>query len=129
MAEFDSPWKESLDVYFQSFLQLCFPAVHSEIDWTRGYQPLDKELQKLSPRAEVGRRGVDKLLRVWRNSGVEEWILVHIEVQSQRVADMPGSFGSSEVCTKRDGARSGSAACFGLSTGCSICRPSWNNSL
>lgn len=87
MAEFDSPWKESLDLYFESFLALCFPAVHSEIDWMRGYEPLDKELQKLSPRAEVGRRGVDKLLRVWRNSGAEEWILVHVEVQSQKTSD------------------------------------------
>jgi hypothetical protein len=37
VAEFDSPWKESLDVYFESFLQLCFPLVHQEIDWSRGY--------------------------------------------------------------------------------------------
>ncbi|MFV2070285.1 MAG: hypothetical protein ACC645_25240, partial [Pirellulales bacterium] len=79
MAEFDGPWKESLDVYFESFLQLCFPAIHREIDWGRGYQPLDKELQKLSPQGETGHRIVDKLMRVWRTPGDEEWILVHIE--------------------------------------------------
>ena len=89
MAEFDSPWKESLDVYFQPFLLLCFPEVHAAIDWTRGYEPLDKELQKLSPRAETGRRGVDKLMRVWCVSGEEEWILVYVEVQGQQVADLP----------------------------------------
>jgi hypothetical protein len=89
MAEFDSPWKESLDVYFESFLQLCFPAIQPEIDWLRGYEPLDKEIQKLSPKGAVGPRGVDKLMRVWRNSGEEEWILVHIEVQSQRTRDLP----------------------------------------
>ena len=59
-----------------------------EIDWKHGYQPLDKELQKLSPQAETGRRVVDKLMRVWRTSGDEEWILVHIEVQSQPAADI-----------------------------------------
>ena len=61
MAEFDSPWKESLDVYFESFLQLCFPAVHREMDWVRGYQSLEQELQKLSPQGETGLRVVDKL--------------------------------------------------------------------
>ena len=88
MAEFDSPWKESLEVYFESFLELCFPAVHREIDWKKGYLPLDKELQKLSPQGETGRRIVDKLMRVWRIAGDEQWILVHIEVQSQRAADI-----------------------------------------
>ncbi len=89
MVELDSPWKESLDVYFQSFLALCFPAVHREIDWTRGYEMLDKELPKFFPEAAAGLRVVDKLVRVWRNTGDEEWILVHVEVQSQALPDFP----------------------------------------
>ncbi len=89
MAEFDSPWKEALDVYFQPFLAHCFPAVHDGIDWTRGYEPLDKELQKILRAGETGRRVVDKLIRVWRTAGEEEWILVHVEVQSQPEADFP----------------------------------------
>ena len=89
MAEFDSPWKESLDIYFESFLQLCFPFVHREVDWSRGYETLDKELQKIAPEAETGPRVVDKLVRVWRTTGGEEWILVHVEVQSQPT---PGFF-------------------------------------
>jgi len=72
MAEFDGPWKESLDFYFESFLRFCFPAVHREIDWRHGYETLDKELQKLCPQGELGRRGVDKLMRkaVFRCFGV-----------------------------------------------------------
>ncbi len=83
MPEFDSPWKEMLDEYFEPFLALCFPEAHHEIDWTRGYEMLDKELQKIAPQGETGRRIVDKLLRVWHRSGEEEWFLVHVEVQSQ----------------------------------------------
>ncbi|WP_236848795.1 hypothetical protein [Candidatus Thiodictyon syntrophicum] len=34
-ADFDSPWKEAIDAYFQPFMALFFPAVHDRIDWTR----------------------------------------------------------------------------------------------
>jgi len=33
------------------------------------------------PDAETGRRYVDKLVKVWRKDGIEEWVLIHIEVQ------------------------------------------------
>jgi hypothetical protein len=83
MSEYDSPWKESLEVYFESFLDLCFPAVHQELDWSKGYVSRDKELQKLLAESETGKRIVDKLIQVWRKSGAEAWILIHVEVQSQ----------------------------------------------
>jgi hypothetical protein len=73
MADYDSPWKELLDVYFQPFMALCFPAIHDEVDWDRGYEPLDKELQKISPEGATGRRTVDKLLRVSLATGEEKW--------------------------------------------------------
>ena len=60
-----------------------------EINWARGYLPLDKELQKIAPKSEVGKRGADKLMQVWRIPGDEEWIMVHVEVQSQRQAIFP----------------------------------------
>jgi hypothetical protein len=83
LSDYDSPWKEALDVYFEPFVALLFPAAHAEIDWSRGYEPLDKELQKIAPRAETGRRTVDKLMKVWRQNGEEEWVLIHVEVQAQ----------------------------------------------
>jgi hypothetical protein len=33
--------------------------------------------------AELGRRHVDKLVKVWRQDGVETWVLVHLEVQGR----------------------------------------------
>jgi hypothetical protein len=84
MPDYDSPWKEALDVYFEAFLALFFLHVHHDIDWSRGYEMLDKELQQLLPKSAQGRRTVDKLVKVWRHNGVETWVLIHIEVQTRR---------------------------------------------
>ncbi|WPL19041.1 hypothetical protein Thiowin_04145 [Thiorhodovibrio winogradskyi] len=44
--DYDSPWKEALEQFFPEFLALLFPAIHAEIDWSKGVQFLDKEFQK-----------------------------------------------------------------------------------
>ena len=62
--DYDSPWKEILDVYFPMFLALLFKKVYDEIDWDRGYEMLDKELQQIIPKGAAGRLFVDKLVRV-----------------------------------------------------------------
>src|SRR5215210_1551587 len=78
---YDSPWKEALEHYFEPFLAFFFPRAHSDIDWSRGYEFLDKELLQVVRDADMGRRLVDKLVRVWRRGGEEAWVLVHVEVQ------------------------------------------------
>jgi hypothetical protein len=45
-TDFDSPWKDILETYFQSALELCFPRIARQIDWSKGVQPLSKEFQK-----------------------------------------------------------------------------------
>ena len=74
---------------FEPFLKLCFPHVHAGIDWSRGYESLDKELQQIVADARVGKRLADKLFKVWRNDGREAWLLVHVEVQGQREKRFP----------------------------------------
>lgn len=81
--EFDSPWKEIIETYFEEFMAFFFPAAHADIDWNRGVEFLDKELQQVVRDAELGRRYADKLAKVWRKSGEEEWVLAHLEVQGQ----------------------------------------------
>ncbi|MCW8140552.1 MAG: Rpn family recombination-promoting nuclease/putative transposase [Planctomycetota bacterium] len=85
----DSPWKEALDRYLEPCLGLLFPAVHAGIDWSRGWEPLDAELQQVVRDAELGRRYADKLYRVWLRDGGEAWVLVHVEVQGQVDAGLP----------------------------------------
>jgi hypothetical protein len=88
-VDFDSPWKEALDLYFEPFVALLFPEVYRQIDWSRGYEALDKEFQQVVREAELGRRYVDKLVKVWTKEGVECWVLIHVEVQTTRDADFP----------------------------------------
>jgi hypothetical protein len=88
-ADYDSPWKEALDRYFEVFLALLFPHIHRLIDWSRGYESLDKEFQQVVREAEVGRRYVDKLVKVWTLDGVECWVLIHVEIQTTREAEFP----------------------------------------
>src|SRR5205814_3626472 len=83
-ADFDSPWKEALDRYFELCLAFFFPQAHADIDWGRGYEMLDKELQKIVRQAKQGRRYVDKLVKVWLKGGEERWLLIHVEVQAVR---------------------------------------------
>jgi hypothetical protein len=83
-ADLDSPWKQILREYFPQAMQFFFPNTAALIDWTRPYEFLDKEFQSISRDAEVGRRYADQLVRVWLLEGTEVWLLLHLEVQSQR---------------------------------------------
>ena len=82
-TDYDSPWKDILEAYFEEFMSFFFPVAHGEIDWRKDYEFLDKELQQIVRGAEVGKRLVDKLVKVWTPWGDEIWVLIHIEVQSQ----------------------------------------------
>ena len=79
--EYDSPWKEILDLYFRQFLAFFFPEIEADVDWPRGYEILDNELPKLERDAAVGGRYADKLIKVWRRNGEERLVFIHIEVQ------------------------------------------------
>ncbi|MDG4594480.1 MAG: DUF4351 domain-containing protein [Candidatus Contendobacter sp.] len=85
--DFDSPWKTLLDRWFPAFMAWFFPPIAAEIDWARGYVFLDKELQKISRRAQEKRRHADKLVKVWRGTGEEMWVLVHVEIQAGQETD------------------------------------------
>jgi len=75
--------RENAKVQFEDFMAFFFPQAHADIDWGRGYEFLDKELQQVVREAELGRRLVDKLVKVWRRRGEEAWVLAHVEVQGQ----------------------------------------------
>ncbi len=82
-SDHDSPWKDALEWYFQDFLALLFPVIHAEIDWSRGYSFLDKELQQITVDAQTGRRYADKLVKVHAHDRSETWVLIHVEVQGE----------------------------------------------
>ena len=87
--DYDSPWKEILQLYFSEFMEFFFPAAAGDIDWPRGYESLDQELQQVVRDAESGKRLADKLMKVWLLDGEELYVLIHIEVQGQHDAELP----------------------------------------
>jgi hypothetical protein len=82
--DYDTPWKEVVTRYFPEFMAFYFPDAHALIDWSRPYAFLDQELAALSRDAAVGKRILDKLVRVHLREGDEQWVLVHLEVQGWR---------------------------------------------
>jgi hypothetical protein len=81
VSEQDSVWKEAIKVYFKEFMEFFFPEIGKDIDWEKDYEFLDKELEKITQDAEIGRRLADILVKVYLKNGREMWLLIHIEVQ------------------------------------------------
>jgi len=87
--EQDAPWKRILRRLFRPMIQLCSPPLYRLVDWRRGYEFLENELQKLTIDSQTSKHAVDKLVKVFLKNGEERWILVHIEVQSSRQGEFP----------------------------------------
>jgi hypothetical protein len=87
--DYDSPWKEGMELYFKELMQFFFPGIAREIAWDKGYQFLDKELQQVVRDAEIGRKHADKLVRVWSLQDEPFHVMIHIEVQSDKDRDFP----------------------------------------
>ncbi len=82
-TSFDSPWKDIVEAYLPDFIAFFFPDVYDQIDWEQGFEFLDQELRQVVRDAELGKRFVDKLVKIYRTGGEETWILIHLEIQSQ----------------------------------------------
>lgn len=79
--DYDSPWKDILEAYFREFPAFFFPDIESDADWEKELEFLDKEFQSIVRESEIGRRYADKLVKVWRKDGSENWLLIRVEVQ------------------------------------------------
>jgi len=98
----DALWKSIIESLIDDFLRYFFPDYVDQIDFDRGFEFLDTELQKLIPDNPGKRRHADKLIKVWflsgaevgllsgaevwLLSGVEVWFLIHVEVQGYQDA-------------------------------------------
>jgi len=61
-TDYDSPWKEIIERYFPDFMGFFFPQIQAQIDWSKGYEFLDKELQKVVRRAKSLSYSLKRLL-------------------------------------------------------------------
>ncbi|HNX77781.1 MAG TPA: hypothetical protein PLM07_14170 [Candidatus Rifleibacterium sp.] len=87
-TDYDSPWKDLVEKYFQQFMEFFFPEIAASIDWQKKYEFLDKEFQKIAVEGVTGRRYADKLVKVNELTGQEAWVLVHLEIQGQEDSDL-----------------------------------------
>ena len=83
----DSAWKDVLDEAFGGFVRFFFPRIHRDVDWPRGFEHLDKELEPILRDAEGGKRLADKLVRVELRAGGPALVLIHVEVQGSPEAE------------------------------------------
>jgi hypothetical protein len=86
-SEYDSGWKEAIEIYFKQFLPFFFPAIYDEVDLEKGYEFLDKELERIVKASMIGKRLADMLVKVYLKDGAEKWLLIHTEVQGYYDAD------------------------------------------
>lgn len=82
--EYDSPWKEVVEIFFEDMMALLFPALHAKIDWSYVYESLEQELREVIRGAKAGLRSIDKLIKVRTQGGEAHYVFVHIEVQVTR---------------------------------------------
>ncbi len=84
--DYDSPWKEAIGSCFADFMGFFFPAVHALVDWSQPVEFLEQELRAVAQESGAESSFVDKLVRVMRVDGQPEWVVVHLEIQSQQQA-------------------------------------------
>lgn len=77
----DTLWKGIIENLVYDFIRYFFANYVERIDFERGFEFLDTELQKLMPDNPSQKRHADKLIRVWLKNGLEVWFLIHVEVQ------------------------------------------------
>ena len=79
--EYDSPWKEAIEGAFPEFMEFFFPDIAAQIDWRRGYQFLEQGLRQIVRDADTGKRHVDKLAKVHRLDGAEDYQAARLAAQ------------------------------------------------
>jgi len=85
----DTLWKEIIKDLFEDFITFFIPALAKEIDFSKQVTFLDKELFKLSSKAENPNRDADLLVKVFLKNGKEKIVLIHIEVQGYKDEKFP----------------------------------------
>jgi hypothetical protein len=87
---YDHPWKDTVEDLFPQMIKFTNRRLYKEIDWSKPYTALNKELrQVVRPKPGTGRRYVDNLIKVHLKEGGSELLYIHIELQNDRDDDFP----------------------------------------
>ncbi|MCP4148423.1 MAG: hypothetical protein GY757_11790, partial [bacterium] len=86
-GNYDSAWKEVIELHLEDFLKFFFPKVFREIDFSKGYESLSQELRGITPESKAGKRLADVLVKVHLKGKKKTAcivIFIHIEIQGSR---------------------------------------------
>ncbi|MCP5107552.1 MAG: hypothetical protein GY950_29460, partial [bacterium] len=88
-SDYDSAWKDVIEMLFESFLEFFFIHIHRDIDFSRGIEILSHELRQTTPEGKVGKRYSDVLVKVHLKDGTPQCfcIFIHVEVQGKKDTD------------------------------------------
>jgi len=81
MPRQDLLWKAVIEGFFLDLLDFFYAEYVPQMDLSRGFEFLDKELTQLYADSAEENRRADKLVKIFLKDGTEQWLLVHIEVQ------------------------------------------------
>lgn len=85
--------KSVIEHLFDDLLRFFFDNADEIFDFSKGFEFLEQELDQIDPPKNNGeqhtRRYVDKLIKVYKKDGTEEFILIHIEAQGYKDANFP----------------------------------------
>lgn len=81
MVKKDRLWKGIIEDLVVDFLHYFYTDFVNQIDFTKGFKFLDKELERLFPQAVSRNRHADKLFQAYLKNGKEQWFLIHVEIQ------------------------------------------------
>jgi hypothetical protein len=74
-----------LEGLFEDLVRFIYPPIDGELDVKRGFVLLDRELKELDlERGERDAMQVNKLVKVFRADGQEDWLLLHIEEMADK---------------------------------------------
>jgi hypothetical protein len=82
-ADHDGYWKEAFDRFLPLLLALLAPDLHRAIDFARGYESVEVELNPDSGGAATTKLFPDRLYRVRLRSGAPAVLFLHFEFQSR----------------------------------------------
>jgi hypothetical protein len=89
-SDYDGAWKEALRRFLRAILECYFPAMAAVIAWEHPPEWFDKELSQILGQTGHRNRSVDLLVKVRLRDGGEQWILLHIEIQTHYEAGFAG---------------------------------------
>jgi predicted transposase/invertase (TIGR01784 family) len=88
-SDYDSAWKDVIEILFEAFLEFFFPHIHRDVDFSKGIEILSSELRKITPAGKVGKRFADVLVKVYLKDGSQKCfcVFIHVEVQGTKETD------------------------------------------